>query len=85
MTVMAQLAKMSSKMAMAEIEVDLTEQELRSCFAYLDPEQTGEVDYNEFVYVFYNRRSMRHTKFLTQDSSVITQHPVSPMGHKKVL
>lgn len=76
------ISKDEFKMAMAEIKADLTEQELQSCFAYLDPEQTGEVDYNEFVYVFYNRRSMRH-KVSTQDSSVITQHPVSPMGHKK--
>eukprot|EP00944_MAST-04C_sp_MAST-4C-sp1_P006524 g6524.t1 len=76
------ISKDEFKMAMDEIKADLSEQELKSCFAYLDPEQTGEVDYNEFVYVFYNRRSMRH-KVSTKDNSVITQHPLSPMGHKK--
>ncbi len=75
------ISKEEFRTAMNEINADLTEKELQSCFAYLDPEQTGEVDYNEFVYVFYNRRSMRHKVSL--DNKNLTQHPTSPSGHKK--
>ncbi len=76
------ISKEEFRIAMNEINADLTEKELQSCFAYLDPEQTGEVDYNEFVYVFYNRRSMRH-KVSLESKNDITIHPTSPLGHKK--
>ena len=68
--------------AMENINAGLTEEESRACFAFLDPEDTGEVDYHDFVYIFYNRRSITH-KALAHNGNKDTHYPISPEGNRK--
>ena len=68
--------------AMESINAGLSDEEARACFAFLDPEGLGEIDYHDFVYIYYNRRSITH-KALAHNGNRNTHYPISPEGNRK--
>ena len=76
------LCKENFVAAMDAIHASLSEDDINVCVAFLDTNQSGNIDCNEFVYVYHHRQGL-HKNVRIKDPDLVTAHPLSPEGHKK--
>ena len=76
------ISKENFAIAMNALNTDLREDEIDACVDFLDTNHTGNIDSNEFVYIFHHRRGL-YKNVRSKDPELVTAHPLSPEGNKK--